>query len=665
MSDAPEDKSISDQVAADRAWMEEQRKKRQKGRSAILDAAEWPLPGAEDRPHDDEDDAGDPEDDVDAGGDSASDTPVRRYRGIRHQAINAEGLLYWTSLGPVPDDCPVTALGRDGKLFYFLTPEGQLVAYEDGKFGKAHITALFAKDLPWLVDHYPALSANGLLSGFKADFAQMALFAACANRGVFDAREKVRGLGCWKGEKGELIQHLGDIVLVDGQPTDPGMIDGFVYPGRPPVPRPMTDGIPAAKAVFEDLKTWAWSRGELDARLLLGWIGCAIMGAALDWRPMVFITGDAGSGKSSVQERLKKLLPGRLASTVDATPAALRQIVNQDAIGVSFDEIEADMNTDQGTMVMKLARVAASGGTTYRGGKDHAASEFTLRGCFAFSAIVPPSMRVQDMQRLTFLRLQPLPKGAKMPVISDSQLREMGQKLAGRVAAGWERWNRTLVAYEDGLARVGHNQRGAKQFGSLLAACDLMMHDDVPHPDVVDAMVEGLERDALYEYETADPTWLLVWRHILSAQPQVWQKDGFPTVAEKLRRWLSAERNGLGEDMAVVQKSLNRAGLAVVKDRKAGEVWLAIPPRHQQIQAMFANSDFRAHGGEGAWTGVFRNAPKWDPERRTGVYRSENVPQLGRIKCTLIRLSAEVELSGAMTPIFDPDPEAVALADAA
>lgn len=637
----------------DRAWQEEQRKKRlAKGRSAILgaeDYGDWTPPES-----DPEGDDGDEDEDARGEGDPP---PKKVHRGLRYQRLTEGGEIVWTTLGPIqPDDkCPVTPLGRDGKIFFFLTKKGQLVSYEDGKIGQAHLEALFADELWWLMRYYPQFNQGGTLTGFKANYARMALFTSCAQRDVFDVREKVRGLGCWRGENGELIQHLGNEVLIDGEKHAPGFIGDHVYPGRPAVPPPMEGDNKAALTIFEDLMTWNWGRGELDVRLALGWIGSAILGAALDWRPMVFFTGDAGSGKSTVQERLKKLLPGRLASTVDATPAALRQMIGQDAIAVSFDEIEADVNNDQGTNVMKLARVAASGGTTYRGGKDHSASEFTLRGCFAFSAIVPPSMRVQDLQRITFLRLQPLKKGGRPKKFTDAELKRLGQQLAGRMAKGWARWDDTLAAYEAGLERLGHNQRGARQFGTMLAACDLMLYDEVPVADVVDGWVKGLEREALYEFETADPMWLKAFRHIVAAQPEVWRTSGSPSVAEKVRAYI----NALGDDdRRAEQRRLNRAGLAVVQDRATGQFWLAIPREHQQISAIFKDSDLRASGGEGAWSQALRGATRWHVEENPdGIYRVENVPQLGRIKCTLIRLSATHDVAGEKVPIFDFEPD--------
>lgn len=661
-----------DDPYGDRAWNEERRRQRLgRGRDAILGAFH----------HDDDfgpppegGDDGDGDGDGGSGGGEGGDVPERLYRGIRLQKLNKEGRPYWSGIGPVGDDCPVTPLGRDGKVFFFLTPGGQLVSYEDGKFGQAHITALFAGDaIDWLVREFPSFNQGGTLTGFKANYAQISLFSACEKRGVFDPREKVRGLGCWKGANGELIQHLGDEVWIDGPEGrtkhKPGMIGDHVYPGRPAVPRPLTGGQKAAQEVFMDLRTWNWLRGDLDARLLLGWMACAIMGAALDWRPMIFMIGDAGSGKSSVQERIKKLMGPRVASTVDATPAALRQIVGHDSIAVNFDEIEADVNNTQGTDVMKVARVAASGGTTYRGGKDHNASEFTLRGCFAFSAILPPSMRAQDMQRMAFLRLGPLKAGGRMTEITDARLKEMGQLIAGRIAEGWLRWEETLRAYEDGMQRIQHNQRGAKQFGTLLAAADLLMHDSVPEASVVDGLVKGLERNELYEYESSDPTWLKAFRHILAAHPEAWRHKGGGNVAEAIRDFMKC-LPGEEESRRKEQRRLNLAGLAITRDRRHGHYWLAVPGTHQQISAMFRNTDWQANGGEGNWTNSLRGGTKYDvdrdkggafhdPDVDPGVYRVENVPQLDGAKCTHIRLSATVMLNGVKTPIFVLDPDSV------
>jgi len=618
--------------------------KRRRARQILLEPEEW-KPG----------DLGEAPSPAEPSGDP--DDKPKIYRVLKCQRIGADGLVR-----PVPVDletdvhepCPVIPLGVQGGVHWLLTPLGELRGLPDSQFGQKTLQGLFAPNIDWLNRAFAQIGDNKVWKGFRAEHAAAALMTACARKGVFDARDKVRGVGCWKGENGELVQHLGNVVLVGGKEHKPGEIGEHVYPGRPKVPPPIpTGGQDAAVQVFDLLRGWHWARGDLDARLLLGLLVCMILGGALEWRPSGFITGDAGTGKSTLQELLKLLLPGRMESTVDATPAALRQIINQDAKGVSFDEIEADMLSDQAQLVLKLARVAASGGSVFRGGSDHKSAEFILRGCFLFSAIVPPSMRGQDLQRLTFLRLFALPKGQKPPKFNKADLKEAGQKIAGRAASEWSRWEATLAAYEDGLQAegVGHNQRGARQFGTLLAAADLVLHDGVPEASVVADIVKPLAREGLYEYENAVPAWLKTFRAILDAQPEVWRKAGFPKVSEILSVVFRSSNEG---DVERARNKLLRAGLALVKGRSGGW-WLAIPPDGAQIKAMFKDTDLRAHGGEGAWTGVLRGAPKWDKkECPDGIWRADNVPALQHVKCTLIRLDAEVELGGERRRIFTP-----------
>lgn len=654
-SEAP--RPANDDPHGDQAFLAERR--RQRGRSSILTEGEDFTGGG-----------------GDDGGDDGGEEKKRLYGTLRIQRIKGTGETVWVPVDlttEVSSPCPVQVLGMKDGAVYVLDPLGQLRILTN--LGQNELRMLFGRYCGWLDRHFPQFDKNKGWKGFQAQYAQQALYQAAGSKPVFDTRDRVRGLGCWKDDEGRLIQHLGNVVLVDGAEHEPGEIGEHVYPGRPKVPPPIPDArdieMPAAnggtvkmnagEVVFEHFASWRWARGDLDARLLLGQLGCAILGGALDWRPHAFITGDAGTGKSTLQEHYKKVLPGRLASTVDATPAALRQIINQDAIGVSFDEIEADYTNDQAVHVMKLARTAASGGTVYRGGQDHKAADFQLRGCFLFSAIIPPSMRMQDMQRITFLRLYPLPKGQKLAKRSEADWRKLGQRLAWRMADGWERFEETREVYEQALMdKGGHAQRGARQFGTLLAAADLLLFDSVPTADVAAEQVRGLERSSLYEYEQADPTWLTTFKTILAATFEHWRGSQFPTVVEVVRDWILAPDP---DDKRRIQRKLNRVGLAIITERRTGEMFLAVHPRHSQIKTIFAQSDLRAHGGEGAWSGVLRGGDPYHPTDNAkgspeGHWRANNVPQLDSVKCVQIRLGAKVDLQGVLTPIFLLDPDA-------
>lgn len=627
----------------DRAWYDEQQRIK-RGRAAILDEAqEWrPDPGEE------PEDEGPPVD--------PSEDEALRFDHVLIPRI--VGKIIRQVPISLPPECPITCLGKNGRTFFYLSPLGELMQLADAEHGQAHIVSLWAPKIDELNRAFPQFNQQGKFKGFQANYARDAMMAACARKPIFQAHDRVRGLGCWKSEKGALIQHLGDRILIDGREEKPGEIDGYVYPGRPSMPSGTAGGRAQVAAIYERFQGWHWRRGELDARLLLGQLGSTVLGAALDWRPMVFMCGDASTGKSTLQRFVRRMLPRRMVGTVDASEAALRGLLGQDSVGVSFDEIEADASNEKALQVMKLARTAASGDDAYRSSQSQDLKQFTLRGSFLFSAIIPPSMRPQDVQRFAFLMLRKLPKEAKLAPLTAAVEGEMGRALVGRITEAWPRWEETLDAFTLGLARVGHDHRGALQFGTMLAAAHLLLEDRAPDTADVDLWCAQLARETLFEYQNSEPVWLKALRRLLNAQPEVWRANGFPTVAEVVRKYLKADSIPEGhEDKAAAHAALNRAGLAITHERKTGRVYLAIPPRHPQLTAIFRGSDFAAAGGgDGAWHVPMSGAPpiEADPATRRGVYRSEKVPRLGRdVRCDMFWLDGMAEIGGVWTPIFD------------
>lgn len=570
----------------------------------------------------------------------------------------------------MPDEAPITCLGKNGRVYSYLTPQGQLVELTDAEHGQAHIESLWAPEIGLLHKAFPQFDQQRKFKGFQAQYARAAMMAACALKPIFDAHAKVRGLGCWKDEDGHLVQHLGDVVLVAGKENKPGEIGPYVYPGSSPVVRPdPTEGREACAEIYRRLQGWNHARGEVDARLLLGFLGSAVLGAAIEWRPMTFITGDKSTGKSTLQRMIRALLVGRMVGTVDASEAALRGLIGQDSKAISFDEIEADATNDKAQQVMKLARTAASGDDAYRSSQSQTIKSFTLRGSFIFSAIIPPSMRQADMARFTFFRMQPLTKGMKPPVLNDVELRKLGARLVGRITGQWTRWEATLAAFSEALQAQGHEHRGALQFGTLLASAHMMLEDAEPDAADLTTWCALLKREGLFEYENSTPSWLQAWQHLMSAQPDAWRNEGSPTVAEMVRRYLD-HKNVAGvsnskDERALataIHDKLGRAGLAVTFERETGRACLAIPPRHRAIAAIYKGSDFQANGGDGAWNIPLVSAPmviggdgSTDRRLNRGVQlKAEKVPRLGRhMRCTRYWLDGQADIGGVWTPIFE------------
>lgn len=426
----------------------------------------------------------------------------------------------------LPDGCPVVPVGTEDGLFYFLTALGELRALKPDQVANRHIVAMFAPDSQYLLEEWPrrrlvaTLDPDGkkmedadgntvmewITTGWHSEDVSNLLMDVCARQGVWNARERVRGMGSWLGDDGSLIIHAGSHVLVNGHWQRPGMYDGMVYPTAPAVPRPapetlravdvapglavqlkqrgieVAEDITAGRMLLELFKLWNWARPGTDPILLLGWNIAGIMGSANPYRPQAWITGDKATGKSALQAIVGMLHGRGLLQSPDASEAAIRQLLGQKSLPVAIDEAEAEEDNRKMLALVKLARLAASSqGNIVRGGADHQAHEFRATTCFLFSSILVPPIPPQDKSRLSVLELGELPAGSREPRIDKREVEALGAQIRRQIADRWQHWPSVLEAYRDAMIDFGHHGgRIADQFGTLLAAAHIVLSDGPP-----------------------------------------------------------------------------------------------------------------------------------------------------------------------------------------
>jgi len=394
----------------------------------------------------------------------------------------------------LPAGCPVKPLGKLGQVCFYLDELGQLISLNPRDHGKTHIQSLFGRQARLTHEFWPRYGApdketgEPKITGWMPELAAEQLQSACAHSGLFDPSGKVRGRGAWAGEAGDLILHCGDKIYRSATPIgdrweDPDLIEGYVYPRAPAMPRPDVAAATDAAGVemLSLLRKWTWQRPLIDPYLMLGAIGHFPFGGACDWRSHIWVTGDSATGKSTLERKvLMPVFEGASLRTHDATEASIRQTLGQQTLPVFFDELEAEANNDRAQRVIKLARLASSGGEAHRGGSDHVASSFKAQSCFYFSSILLPPSLAQDRNRMAILEMLPIPAGVAPPMIEIQRMRELGRQLRRRVIDQWERLEPTLDAYRAALARAGHKGRSADQFGTLLAFADLLLFDGEP-----------------------------------------------------------------------------------------------------------------------------------------------------------------------------------------
>lgn len=540
---------------------------------------------------------------------------------------------------PNDGECPVKALGLKGTDYYFLDASGQFITFAAKDLGRLNIIALFGGD-KYLVQTWPAFGKDGEPNGkFNHDRLGPVLIESCNKMGLFDPAERMRGPGTWCDEKGNLLFHCGDVLWVGdpeltakAQRGNTGLRGRYLYPGSPSLPEPIMAAKPldAASALLDKIETWNFVRGEVDARLMLGWVGAALLGAAPSWRPMCWLTGDRGTGKSTLLKLVKWVIgPHGMISSADATAAGISQRVANSSRPVGIDELEASDDNRRAKDIIGLARIASSGDSKDRGSPGGTAVSFQVRNCFLFSSIIIPPLRPADRSRIMVLELKPIEKRiaeeAAASVDDDEedallgnaeQWDKIGRQLRGRLMLGWPRYRATFRAYRRALLAAGHDDRGADQYGALGAAYDLLMFDALA-PDAADLWAKGLPAKTMSETSGAESDAVSCLNHLLSATPQTFIKGSTETVAHHLRQAKDDLEMNLLEDKSDALRTLAKIGMRLNRKfdpmRPANEKpeWeVAIANTHSGLAHLFQGTQWGATAGSStAWPQMFNRLP--------------------------------------------------------
>jgi putative DNA primase/helicase len=301
-------------------------------------------------------------------------------------------------------------------------------------------------------------------------------------RGFFDD-ENVRGRGAWSDGKDVTI-HAGDHLIINGRVTNLAKQKGrYVYQsGRPlhlNVDNPLTTA--EANRIMEIARLMNWER-DISAYLLVGWCIIAPMCGALKWRPHIWLTGAAGTGKSWVfQKIVRRLMEGMsLAVQSETSEAGLRQQLGHDALPVVFDEAEGEDRRAQERMqsVLGLMRAASSddGGVITKGSAGGSAVSYKIRSCFAFASISVQVAQQSDRTRVTVLGLTKPDSSASAERWKELQLKyveiitdEFVQRLQARTIILMPTILANTKKFAAAAAIVIGEQRAGDQLGALLA----------------------------------------------------------------------------------------------------------------------------------------------------------------------------------------------------
>jgi putative DNA primase/helicase len=390
----------------------------------------------------------------------------------------------------IPKSAPFTCLGFDADNYYYQPNNtGQVIRLT----GPGHSTnnLLRLAELPYWQTIYPSKA------GVDWQSAVSSLLAKQARTGVYSP-DRIRGRGAWS-DAGRAILHLGDRLIVDGVShsvmAPPPSRFNYQRLASIDVPldlEPLTDQQGAE--ILDIASRFHW---EVPASglLLSGWVALAPICGALSWRPHIWLTASAGSGKSAILDRFLGPLIDSLAIWPEGntTEAFIRQELRADALPVVFDEAESNEQSDRKRIqdILSLARVASSSGRGVigKGGADGAAQRFTIRSMFLLCSISTALKQGADRSRFAQLTLRNpshLPKPDRIAHWNalDADLTriitaDLGHRLLHRSVRSIEIIRNSVAAFRRAAADRFDSQREGDQYGTLLAGAWSLMNQHV------------------------------------------------------------------------------------------------------------------------------------------------------------------------------------------
>lgn len=537
----------------------------------------------------------------------------------------------------LPDDSPVTPLGHRDGLYSYLDGVGQLRTLSEKEHNQSCLDGLFASNHEWMRQNFARIGERGEINGINYVALRQALMSGGFQAGIFDPAERVRGRGAWLGEDGQLILHRGDAVFDGRAWQKPGLIGKHLYLAKGALPRladkqqPGGGAGPAAE-LCELLKTWNFRRAEIDVRLLLGWIGSAMIGGALNWRPALWVTGGRGSGKSTLHRLISGVMGSALVSVSDATAAGIWQRLGYDSLPVIVDELEPGENVASLAAIIRFARLAASGGELARGSADHKAVRFIARACFLFSSILIPPLTPADRSRIVILNLGEL-GNSKPPGMNEQGLAELGTMILRRLVDQWGRCPDLLERYRSALMLEGSSAREADVMGTLLAISGLLLTDEdvAEHTARTEAMQLLSARDHSDDGGKDEEQCL---SHLRTA--------AIPLTGQHRRtvdQWISEAFEHSGAEAHLAIDTLAGFGMRVTED-KTGQRVLAIANSHDGLRRIFEATPWAGRpGASGGWVQAIRRLPgatKTEGDAKVKIGRGRFVQP---VRVTLIPLS--------------------------
>lgn len=489
---------------------------------------------------------------------------------------------------PVEDDDPrgFRVMGREHFRLLGAEKEGKNMVYHFYSYSTRTVIGLaptsMSKNnlmqlapLNWWRNTFPDKKA-----AFSVDSAANYLINISRTVGTFSER-RLRGRGAWLDNK-KIIIHNGNNLLIDGKETALTEYEGkYIYEIGEELGLSARNAIDnnTSNKVLDILKLLNWEN-PVSAFLLAGWIVIAPVCGALSWRPHVWLTGAAGTGKSWVLEKIVRPLLGDTALAVQgiASEAGIRQKLNLDALPVVFDEAEGANQFSQMRVqgVLELARGASTndGGGIPKGTPGGNSKTYQNRSCFMFASIAVQATEHSDRTRITTLALMKTVDADRDQRWADFQKKynelfteDFCERFRARTITLLPTILANIRTFRDAVNSVIGDRRMGDQIGTMIAgAYSLTTDKAISYDDAVAWVFDKNWDEERAISSTRDEVKLL--NHILEQQVRVEGEVGYVerTVGELIQVAFSLSSDGWSLTTSKSNDKLKRIGLKVEND---------------------------------------------------------------------------------------------------
>lgn len=392
-----------------------------------------------------------------------------------------------------------TSSDGDIHMYFFSHRAKKVLSFRPSQITAANLMTLAP------INYWEMQFPKGKQGGVNLTAVTDHIISRSLEKGIFDPM-RTRGRGAWS-DNGHVVINNGNGLIVDGKAMQfHEFKSAYTYEAGANLDIQVLDPLPVESSarIIELLELINWEK-PVNATLLAGWCVIAPVCGALKWRPHVWLTGAAGTGKSSImQDFVRRIIgTGHFSVQGETSEAGLRQWIGSDAMPVVFDEAEGEdkRSQDRIQQVLNLMRSSSSndGGLIVKGSANGDTQTYRIRSCFAFASIGVNIMQASDKSRITVLGINKAEDQTNWKryciMLAETMTEDYIERLRARTVNLLPVILRNAMIFAGAISAELGDQRAGDQTGALLAGAWSLRSDDEISIDEALKVVRGLNWD--------------------------------------------------------------------------------------------------------------------------------------------------------------------------